>query len=269
MLMEPSVSSYLKAPQRLVKDGFDSSPVPPLSGYSSDQDSTFLATPPSAQPPRMQAQTEINTDEEEDSAIFDEFDLEGFTQDEIKAYNAMAEPGQCLRDTLGKEEADDVPRVMQRLCTTNGNLMASLPAKNIPISFTAFKKHDISAVTKSTAPPTLKINERKAARKDAKRKRRLEARRKRRLQTGTNAPVFEGVFGRKTREFGVDPEQSVQNNEGKSDVEPVIDVANPPSKKRRKPFKNCQGRDYQAEKARPPASGKKTEQQTHFQIPMI
>lgn len=39
-------------------------------------------------------------DVEEDSLDMEEFDLEGFTQEEVKAYNSMAEPGQRLEDAV-------------------------------------------------------------------------------------------------------------------------------------------------------------------------
>lgn len=42
----------------------------------------------------------MDVDEDEDTINLDEFDLHGFTQEEIRAYNAMAEPGQRLQDAV-------------------------------------------------------------------------------------------------------------------------------------------------------------------------
>ena len=41
----------------------------------------------------------------------DEFDLEGFTPEEVMAYNSMAEPGQRLQDTLTPKR---IPSSMQK-----------------------------------------------------------------------------------------------------------------------------------------------------------
>ena len=48
----------------------------------------------------------MDVDEDEDTINLDEFDLDGFTQEEIRAYNAIAEPGQRLQDAVLSKKQD-------------------------------------------------------------------------------------------------------------------------------------------------------------------
>lgn len=46
--------------------------------------------------------------EEGGTTDFDAFDIEGFTQEEIKAYNSIAEPGQRLGDAATPMKMQDM-----------------------------------------------------------------------------------------------------------------------------------------------------------------
>ena len=68
----------------------------PLSSYHGlDPNSSPFIAPTSAQPPSSQPAQDI-----EDSINLEEFDLTGFTQEEVQLYNAIAEPGQRLQDAV-------------------------------------------------------------------------------------------------------------------------------------------------------------------------
>lgn len=57
---------------------------------------------------RKQVQGVMSSEEEEQegySIDLNEFDLEGFTQEEIRAYNAMAEPGQRLESSVRRKRS--------------------------------------------------------------------------------------------------------------------------------------------------------------------
>lgn len=67
-----------------------------VSSSGGSSSGSFLATPPSAQPPQKVNKRKF---QEENSDFFNDYDLEGFTTEEINAYNLMAEPGQRLQNT--------------------------------------------------------------------------------------------------------------------------------------------------------------------------
>lgn len=59
--------------------------------------STFFTAPPSAEDSGSEESTDTSELYELD---LEEFDLAGFTAEEIKAYNSMAEPDQKLQDAM-------------------------------------------------------------------------------------------------------------------------------------------------------------------------
>lgn len=81
-----------------------------------DPNSSPFMTPPSAQPPR--ALDELHLLDDDETVDFDEFDLDGFTQEEVHSYNAMAEPGQRLQDAVS-------PQKMQGLMQKAGSRLSA------------------------------------------------------------------------------------------------------------------------------------------------
>ena len=94
-------------------DSEGSSPTPIPRGASLlndllDLGSSPFTAPPSAQPPRVSDKLQLLDDEE--SVNLDEFDLDGFTQEEVNSYNSMAEPGQRLQDAVSPQKMQSLIR---------------------------------------------------------------------------------------------------------------------------------------------------------------
>lgn len=74
----------------------------PSSAQDVDPNSSPFIAPPSAQPSKTYGLDGVVDDEA--LVDLDEFDLEGFTQEEIRTYNSMAEPGQRLQDAVNPKK---------------------------------------------------------------------------------------------------------------------------------------------------------------------
>ena len=79
-----------------------------------DRDQSPFPTPPSAQPPRIFDKLHLLDDEE--SVDFGDFDLGGFTQEEVHVYNSMAEPGQRLQDAISPQKMQGLMRNTSSKC---------------------------------------------------------------------------------------------------------------------------------------------------------
>ena len=74
--------------------------------------SAFFTAPPSAEDSGLEKSTDISGVYELD---LEEFDLAGFTAEEIKAYNSMAEPHQRLQHAMTpKKVASSMPKPASR-----------------------------------------------------------------------------------------------------------------------------------------------------------
>ena len=81
-----------------------------LSASKSSRDSTLSEHPPSCDKYSSVKAIPLSTQEldkcyqnsemEQDAIDYNDFDLEGFTIDEVRYYNSIAEPGQRLQDTV-------------------------------------------------------------------------------------------------------------------------------------------------------------------------
>ena len=91
---------------RLISTVIDVKRASALLSGNADLETSPLPTPPSAQPPRTFDKLQLLDDEE--SVDFGEFDLDGFTQEEVLNYNSMAEPGQRLQDAVAPQKMQEL-----------------------------------------------------------------------------------------------------------------------------------------------------------------
>ena len=90
-------------------------------GVSFDLSSpNFHTTPPPIQDPH---ESSLDDSGEESDDIYDQFDLGGFTKEEIKRYESMVGPGERLRDVaLSEEPSGPAPKTTCELVSILGAL---------------------------------------------------------------------------------------------------------------------------------------------------
>ena len=87
-------------------------PTTHLFAEGCDSCSIFFTAPPSVKDSGSEKSTYTSASYELD---LEEFDLAGFTAEEIKAYNSMAEPGQRLQDAMTpKKVGSSMPKPTSR-----------------------------------------------------------------------------------------------------------------------------------------------------------